>query len=228
MSDIPRAMIVDCGLGNLFSVKHACTAAGMEGAISSDPSDIARADAVILPGVGAFGDAMKELRLRGLVEPLREAAGAGKPMVGICLGLQLFMAESFEFGHHEGLGLFEGSVVKFDLPREGDRVLKVPHLGWNRIHRPAAVSWDGTPLADVADGEHMYFVHSYHAVPRDPGIVLATTRYGHIEYASCLARGAVFACQFHPERSGREGLKIYHTIAARLRAARDEGVQRHG
>lgn len=165
---------------------------------------------------------MATLRRLGLVEVLRETAGVGRPLMGVCLGVQLLMQESEEFGRSEGLGIFEGNVVRFDRPRKGARELKVPEVGWNRIHRrsgtPADV-WKGGPLDGISDGEHLYFVHSYFVRPADPSVVLSLTRYGDVEYCSSIARGSVFACQFHPERSGEEGLKIYRNWAA--------AVQRH-
>lgn len=221
-----RAAIVDYGLGNLFSIRQACAHAGMEGAITSSAADLEAADLVILPGVGAFGDAMAQLRRLDLVSPIRALAQADRPVVGICLGLQLFMSESFEFGRHEGLGLIPGQVVRFEAPRAGDRVLKVPQVGWNRIRRPAAAgdAWAGTPLEGQADGEYMYFVHSFYAVPESPECVLSVTRYGHVEFCSSVRKGNVFACQFHPERSGRAGLQVYHRIAAALARNRKEGA----
>ena len=224
-----RAAIVDYGLGNLFSIRQACAYAGMEGRITSSAAELEAADVVILPGVGAFGDAMAQLHRLDLVSPLRALAQADRPLVGICLGLQLFMSESHEFGRHEGLGLIPGSVIRFEAPREGDRILKVPQVGWNRIFRPeaaggAADPWAGTPLEGQADGEHMYFVHSFYAVPESPDGVLSRTRYGHIEFCSSVRRGNLFACQFHPERSGRAGLQVYRRIASAVSGNRQQGA----
>lgn len=218
----PKIAIVDHNLGNLYSVKHACTHVGLEATITSSKSDILKADAVILPGVGAFGDAMATLRRLDLVSVLREIAASSKPLIGICLGIQLLMAESYEFGWHKGLGIVEGTVVPLDNPKEKERMLKVPQIGWNRICKPAANGnsapdlWLGTPLDGTRDGEYMYFVHSYIVQPQDSSLVLSMSRYGHIEFCSSLRLGNVFACQFHPERSGVKGFEIYRNLARQL------------
>lgn len=210
--------IVDYGLGNLYSVQRACDHVGLRATITNDPDAVRRADGIILPGVGAFGDAMSTLRANGMVEVLREAIAADRPFMGICLGVQLLMSESHEFGQHEGLGIIAGDVVRFDAPRDlvdgRERVLKVPEVCWNRV--AATRSWAGTPLSVMRDGQHMYFVHSYYVRPADPSVVLSTTRYGDVEYCSSIARGNLFACQFHPERSGAEGLAIYRAWADQL------------
>lgn len=211
----PRVAIVDYGLGNLFSVRRACESAGLASAITSDKYETLTADAVILPGVGAFGDAMRALRELDLVTALRQVAASGKPLVGICLGMQLLMSESFEFGHHEGLGLVPGSVVALGQPCESGRRLKVPQVGWNRIC-PAG-NWDKTLLEGVAPQEFMYFVHSYVVRPKDVSVVLATARYGDVEFCAALGSGSVFGCQFHPERSAAQGLRMYRNLAAMLR-----------
>ena len=207
---LARIAVVDYGLGNLFSVKHACEHEGMEAFVTSSKADILGADGVILPGVGAFGDAMTALQRLDLVGPLREVAAGTRPLVGICLGIQLLMDESFEFGCHEGLGIIPGSVVRLDPLCEGDRELKVPQVGWNGVHPTR--SWEGTLLEGLGDGEPMYFVHSFVVQPRTQNVVLSTTRYGQQEFCSSLALGSVFACQFHPERSGRQGLKVYANL----------------
>lgn len=207
-------MIVDYGVGNLYSVRSACAAVGLQAEITGDKAAILSSDAVIVPGMGAFGDAMETLRRMDLVEPLREVAAAGTPLIGICLGMQLFMTESEEFGRHRGLDLISGPVVRFRAPHRRSEELKVPHVGWARI-APArsAPSWSEWPLRGIDAGEYMYFVHSYHAVPAEAGVVFSTSRYGDIEFCSSLKRGNVFACQFHPERSGPKGLQVYRSIA---------------
>jgi glutamine amidotransferase len=212
-----RVAIVDYHLGNLHSVQQACAYAGMDAMITSDKQMILNADAILLPGVGAYGDAMATLHRLDLVSVLRDIAASPKPFIGICLGVQLLMTESFEFGRHKGLGIIEGQVVPFDHPREGERVLKVPQVGWNRVCRVENVRWDGTLLDGVADGEYMYFVHSYIVQPHDTGVILSTSRYGQIEFCSSVQRGNVFACQFHPERSGVAGIRMYQNLAATLR-----------
>ena len=220
----PTVAVVDYGMGNLFSVCHACERAEMGAFVTDRPADVATADAVLLPGVGAFGDAMDRLRERGLVEPLRERSRAGRLVVGICLGQQLLMTESHEFGRHRGLGLIEGDVVRFAETDRAGRPVKVPHVGWDRVRRPAGAGdpWAGSPLAGLPDGTAMYFVHSFYARPADPRVVLAWGRYGGTEFCSALRAGNTFAFQFHPERSGPEGMRVYHTIAALARGRSDE------
>ena len=200
MSAVPdrgRVAIVDYGLGNLFSVKHACAHAGLDAVITDDARVIGAADAVILPGVGAYADAMASLVSRDLVGPLRDAAASGRRLLGICLGMQLFMGESEEFGPAS------------DRVR---RPLKVPQIGWNRI-ASGADGWEGTLLDGVEPRSHMYFLHSYHCVPDDPRVMVATADYGGIEFCAALGSNTVFACQFHPERSGPAGLRVYRNLA---------------
>jgi len=226
----PTAAIIDYGLGNLYSVQQACGKVGIESNITADRTAIEAADAVILPGMGAFGDAMDHLRRLDLVHLLRDLAAAGKPMFGVCLGLQLFMSESCEFGRHEGLNLIEGDVIRFESPVETrlidgkprDFNLKVPLIGWTPICE--ARSWDGTVLEHVTPGASMYFVHSFYVRPTDPSAVLSTSHYGHIEFCSSLQKDNLFACQFHPERSGAEGLKIYRQFAQLLTQRKLHGV----
>jgi len=220
----PCVAIVDYGLGNLFSVKQACMTAGMAARITSDKGDIAAADAVILPGVGAFGDAMAALQQLDLVNMLRDLAGAGKPLIGICLGLQLIMEYSTEFGDHRGLGIVPGHVTKFAGSREANRVLKVPQVGWNHIYRPGGTvgdPWEGTPLVGLEEGCCMYFVHSFYAVPDASAVLLSVSRYGDTEFCSSLRYGSVFAFQYHPERSGEHGLQVYRNLSSMLK--RDKG-----
>jgi imidazole glycerol-phosphate synthase subunit HisH len=218
----PKIAIVDHGLGNLYSVKHACRHVGLDATITSSKSDILNAAAVILPGVGAFGDAMVTLHRLDLVSVLREIAASSKPLIGVCLGVQLLMSESHEFGRHKGLGIIEGAVVHFDNPKEDEKVLKVPQIGWNRICKPAAKAdtdqdpWMDTLLDGTRDGEYMYFVHSYIVQPQDVNVILSKSRYGHIEFCSSVQLRNVFACQFHPERSGVHGIEMYRNLARQL------------
>lgn len=214
----PTVAIVDLGMGNLYSVGLACAQAGLDSRVTSSPADVEAMDAVILPGIGAFADAMAVLRESGLATALKKAVAVEKPIFGICLGLQLLMTESYEFGHHAGLGIVDGDVVYLEHPRDDTGFLKVPHVGWNEIWQRR--EWQASPMAGLSDGEFMYFVHSLHVRPRDPGVVIATTRYGNIEFCSALSQGSVFACQFHPERSGPEGLRIYRNFATAVLAPR--------
>lgn len=215
----PRVAIVDHGLGNLHSVKQVCEFVGLNAIISSAKSEILSADAVILPGVGAFGDAMQTLHRLDLVSVLRNVADSSKPMIGICLGLQLLMSESYEFGFHKGLNIIEGSVDRFDQPKENDRLLKIPQVGWNRVY-PArnSINWSDTLLYGVDSNEYMYFVHSYIVQPQNGDVVLTLTRYGNIEFCSGIKYRNICAFQFHPERSGPKGIMVYQNLAAQLRA----------
>jgi imidazole glycerol-phosphate synthase subunit HisH len=227
----PKVAIVDYGMGNLFSVRQACEHARLDVAITSAREEILNADAVILPGIGAFGDAMATLARLDLVGVLRDVAASGKALVGVCLGLQLLMTESFEFGRHKGLGIIEGQVVPFDNPVEGARKLKVPQVGWNSVHRVGeggngtSEAWENSPLAEIRDGEFMYFVHSYIVQPEDKRVTLSVSRYGQIEFCSSIHSQNIFACQFHPERSGREGLKIYRNLASHIERLTSRGVK---
>lgn len=215
---MPLVAIVDYGLGNLFSVKQACTFVGLNSIITNSKKYILDADAVILPGVGSYGDAMLTLHRLDLVNVLRDFAEAPKPLVGICLGLQLLMTESYEFGHHKGLGIIEGPVVQFEAPKEKERILKVPHIGWNRIFQPAdSLRWTGTLLDGIDESEYMYFVHSYIVQPQESKLIFSASRYGNVEFCSSIQNGNVFACQFHPERSGPKGLQIYKNLAIILK-----------
>jgi glutamine amidotransferase len=221
-----KAAIVDYGLGNLFSVKHACEHVRMQAVITSSKDEIFHADVVILPGVGAFGDAIAALKRLDLMNPLKEIAASDKPLIGICLGMQLLMTESFEFGHHKGLGIIVGPVVKFEDPVGALGKLKVPQVGWNRIYEKTGRrtrqqgkgtsqdSWSASPLQGLDDGEFMYFVHSYYAKPEDPDVVLSASCYGNVEFCSSLRHRNIFASQFHPERSGLQGLHIYRNVAS--------------
>lgn len=216
-----RVAIVDYRMGNLFSVRRACETVGLRAVVTSAPEDLDRADAVILPGVGAFYEAMRSLGELGLAQALREAAVASKPIMGICLGMQLLMSRSHEFGRHDGLNLIPGEVVRMTGGQAGRRRLKAPHMGWNSIYPSVAADsvgrgWRDTPLAGLSDGTAMYFVHSYHVQPLEPEVVLAVTRYGETTFCSSLCFGSIFACQFHPERSGPAGLSVYRQWAATL------------
>lgn len=210
---VPTIAIVDYGLGNLFSVRRACEWAGMAPRVTADAGEMECADAVMLPGVGAFADAMKALESRGLVPVLRDLAAAGKPLIGICLGQQLLMSESHEFGTHKGLGLIEGTVER--LP--GENGIKIPQVGWNKIAPSQGGDWRGSVLEGLAAGTYMYFVHSYYVRPSDPAAVLASSRFGDHDFCSAVEKGNISGCQFHPEKSGRDGLGVYKNIARLLK-----------
>ena len=196
--------IVDYGSGNLRSVQKAFEHLGAAATITSDPAVVAAADRLVLPGVGAFGDAMRELRGRDLVTPIVAHVRADKPFFGICMGLQLLFETGWEGGRHEGLGLLAGDVTRFDLPAG----YKVPHMGWN------SVAWrPGACPGGCADGAYFYFVHSYHARPTDESVVAAVTDYGG-PFCAAVARGRLFATQFHPEKSQAAGLQLLRTFLA--------------
>jgi glutamine amidotransferase len=188
--------IVDYGSGNLRSVQKAFEKLGTPAAITSDPAAVAAADRLVLPGVGAFGDAMRELTARGLVEPITAHLQADRPFLGICMGLQLLFETGLEGGRQAGLGVLPGQVVRFDLPAG----LKVPHMGWNAVH------WQGD-WRPAAEGEHFYFVHAYHARPTDATMIAATADYGG-PFCAAVRRGRLFATQFHPEKSQAAGLRL--------------------
>jgi imidazole glycerol-phosphate synthase subunit HisH len=197
--------IIDYQMGNLRSVQKALERIGEQAVITSSAAEIAKADKVILPGVGAFEDAIAELRRRDLVGPIKDTIAADKPFLGICLGLQLLFDVSYENGTHEGLGVLPGEVLRFEVPAE----LKVPHMGWNALNirrRPPM-------LEGVADGTHVYFVHSYYVKPRDPSVIATETDYGG-PFCSMIWRGNLMATQFHPEKSQADGLKLLRNFAA--------------
>ena len=194
--------IIDYGMGNLHSVSKAVERLGYEALVTADEAAILSADGVILPGVGAFGDAMELIRATGLDETVRKAAASGKPLLGICLGMQLLFTESEEHGKHEGLDLLPGSVVRFR------GAFKVPHMGWNRL-----TFLQDSPLFAGLAGGHAYFVHSYRVYPKERSDLLATTDY-YGEVTAIVGRGNVFGMQFHPEKSGDVGMKLLGNFLA--------------
>lgn len=197
--------IVDYGVGNLFSLQSSFAYIGHEARVTGDREEILSADRVILPGVGAFGDAADKLRATGLAEAVQEAARRGKPLLGICLGMQLLFDEGEEFGYHKGLGLIPGRVVS--MRPAVPETLKLPQIGWNglQLKKPHPL------LRDIRDGDQVYFVHSFHGTDCGDSM-LATTEYG-AEITAAVGRGSVMGCQFHPEKSGAIGLKILKAFA---------------
>jgi imidazole glycerol-phosphate synthase subunit HisH len=201
----PTIAIIDYGMGNLRSVQKAFEKLGHAAVVTSDPAVVAAATKVVLPGVGAFEDAIAELRRRELVKPVLDAIDSGRPFLGICLGLQLLFDTSYENGRHEGLGVLRGEVVRFEIPDE----YAVPHMGWNQIaiRRPAPI------LEGIAEGTHFYFVHSYYVVPEDANVIATETEYP-APFCSMIWRDNVFATQFHPEKSQANGLRMLANFAA--------------
>ena len=195
--------IIDYGVGNLFSLCSSCKAIGQEAFVSGDASELAKADRLILPGVGAFEDAAKKLRDSGMADFVRAQAAQGKPLLGICLGMQLLFERSYEYGCHEGLGLLKGQVVPMEgkLPAE----LKIPHMGWN------ALEVKGGKLLSGMNGQYVYFVHSFFAENCEDSLS-ALTEYG-IPITAAVEKGNIYGCQFHPEKSGNVGLNILRKFA---------------
>jgi len=200
--------IVDYGLGNIYSIRRAVEFLGASCKVSDDPEVLAAEEKVILPGVGAFGEGMANLNRNGLSDAIRRMASDGRQILGICLGMQLFMDYSEELGNHRGLGIIKGGVKRLDMSGK-DVSFKIPHVGWNAI-RPVneGHGWDGTVLRGLQDGSFMYFVHSFVAAPEDSRDIAAMTSYGGCDFPSVVRKGSVSGCQFHPENSGPAGLAI--------------------
>jgi glutamine amidotransferase len=191
--------IIDYGMGNLRSVHKAFEHLGLDAVVTRDKKKIAKAEKIVLPGVGAFKDCMKNLEAFDLIDPIVKSIRSGKPFLGICLGMQLLFTESEEFGRHEGLNLIPGKVVRF--PQEEH--LKVPQIGWNQIRKKKEVPF----LKKVPQDSYVYFVHSYYVVPKDPKVIATQTNYG-VEFCSSISKDNIYATQFHPEKSQAVGLKI--------------------
>ncbi len=201
-----KVVIIDYALGNTFSVQQALANFGIEAELSDDKKKVENADAIILPGVGAFGEAMNNLEAKELIGPIKSFIERGKPFFGICLGMQLLFNQSEEFGSTNGLGIIPGKIKKFNFD---EKKIHIPQMGWNNIQEPVAGNWKNTALAEITNGEFMYFVHSYYADPDKKENVLCETEYAGLKYCSAVIHKNVFATQFHPEKSATEGLKIY-------------------
>ena len=197
--------IINYGAGNLFSVEKAFSALGADVRVSSTASDILSADKIVLPGVGAFGDCMEQLNASGLIPAIREGGARGIPLLGICVGLQILFEGSEESSGVEGLGLLQGRVSRIDAPHE-----KIPHIGWNALNIAENHREKGL-FAGIPQDSYAYFVHSYHALPKDRAIISSTCFYGE-EITASISAGNIMATQFHPEKSGDIGLKIIHNF----------------
>jgi glutamine amidotransferase len=195
----PRIVIIDYGMGNLRNVQRGFERIGLEAKLTRNKKEIERASAIILPGVGAFKDCMKNLEKYGLIEPLLRSIEKGKPYLGICLGLQILFSESEEFGSHKGLGLIKGRVVKF----KPDPEHKVPHMGWNTVE----IKREVPVLQGIGNGDFFYFVHSYYVVPEEDQWISTLTDYGK-PFVSSISKENLFGTQFHPEKSQHKGLRV--------------------
>jgi glutamine amidotransferase len=205
----PNVTVVDYGLGNLHSVLKALAHVGAEPRLAVSGAEVDSAERLVLPGVGAFDDGMAGLRARGHADAIRRFVQSGRPLVGICLGAQLLVSESEEFGRHEGLGLIPGRVVA--IPPNG---VKVPHVGWRRIRPPAGRDWTGTLLAATPLDTWGYFIHSFHVLPESAADLCAVVQYGEHQVTAVVARGRVMGFQFHPEKSGPAGLDMLRAFVA--------------
>ncbi len=197
--------IIDYGVGNLFSLKSSFAAIGAEAVVTGDVQVIRAAEKIVLPGVGAFSDAAEKLRKTGLDRVIKEEAEKGKPLLGICLGMQLLFDKSYEYGVHEGLGLIKGNIKP--IRDKIDANLKIPHIGWN----PLIIKKENPIFKYINDGDCVYFVHSFYAADCDESVI-AVSEYGALLTAA-VASGNVYGCQFHPEKSGKVGLKILRAFA---------------
>ena len=206
----PRVLVVDYGVGNLLSVVRALENRGAEVMVAGDAQAVSAAKMLVIPGVGAFADGMAELERRGLVQPIRDYATTGRPLLGICLGMQLLFSESEEFGCHSGLGIIAGRVTAIPNQGPNGKWRKTPHIGWNELRLPPGVrTWEATLLAGLTEGAAAtYFVHSFAAAPTDTAVRLADCDHEGFAVAAAVQQGNIFGCQFHPEKSGEVGLSI--------------------
>jgi glutamine amidotransferase len=203
-----RVHVVDYGIGNLYSVSRAVEKAGGEVCLTDNHAEIVAADRLILPGVGAFRDGMAGLSNRGLDQAVRSFAASGRPLLGICLGMQMLASESVEFGTNRGLGLIPGRVVPIPSHGVDGAPHKIPFIGWAALEPTRADGFAGTPLSEVGEGEAIYLVHSFHLEPENESNLLAVYRYDDVPVVAAVARDNILGCQFHPEKSGPTGLGI--------------------
>jgi len=198
--------VIDYGVGNIKSICRALEKSGAEVCLTNDRDKVISSDGVLLPGVGAFAHGMEKLNSQGIDELLREFSETGKPILGICLGMQMLFDQSTEFGETKGLGLIPGQVLRLETLDEAHE--KLPHVSWNEIKPGTSSEWEGTILNSIKDGEDMYFVHSYYVKPANEEDVLSTTVYSQFEYCSTVKHQNIYGCQYHPEKSAETGLKI--------------------
>lgn len=211
----PEITVIDYGVGNLLSVQRGLEYCGAQVVLTSDPEAVVAASRVVLPGVGAFANAMQALHERKLVPAIQELAKRGTPLLGICLGMQLLLDESEEFGLTPGLGLIPGRVMPVPTRTTEGETQKIPHIGWNGLqYAEARQDWQDTLLQENTPGEAVYFVHSFMAVPADAADRVADCLYGGNRVAAAIARDRIAGCQFHPEKSGEVGLKILRKFCA--------------
>lgn len=206
--------IVDYGSGNLLSVARALEHCGAQVHITGDPAEIKRSERLIIPGVGAFAEGIRGLRNQHLVDPIQSFAHGGRPLLGICLGMQMLATRSYEFGETEGLSLIEGDVVAIPNISVDGACLKIPHIGWATLHPGPQSRWDATVLRDLPVGGSAYLVHSFHMKPANPRDILSLTTYGGHEITAAIQRENVIGCQFHPEKSGENGLNLLKRFLA--------------
>jgi imidazole glycerol-phosphate synthase subunit HisH len=200
-----KIAVIDYGIGNVRSILGAFENQGADVILTNNKDEILKSDGLVLPGVGAFSHGMENLISYGLVDVIKEYAALDRPLMGICLGMQLLFEESEEFGKTEGLGLILGKVVK--LPTKDNQNEKLPHVSWNELNSNKA-PWENTILAETEEGSDMYFVHSFVVQPRDSYNILSLTEYSNYHFCSSVKKGNIYGCQFHPEKSGQTGLKI--------------------
>ena len=208
-----QVAIIDYGLGNLFSIDNACDRVGLKTIITSDVEVIRNADALILPGVGAFGDAMETLQEKKLTDAIYDFVKTGKPFLGICLGMQLMFSESEEFGSYKGLNLIPGKIVKFPEKNANGDFIRVPQIQWNQIYKNDPSVWENSPLKGIQEGTYMHFVHSYYAIPEMKDTILTYSEYEGVRYASAVIKDNLVGIQYHPEKSSDEGIKVYQNWA---------------
>jgi glutamine amidotransferase len=208
-----KVLVIDYGLGNIYSVVRALEVCGAENICVSDKAeDLTDADKIVLPGVGAFGNGMQGLRDRELIEPIRHFAKSGRPLMGICLGMQMLATSSEEFGYHDGLDLIPGRVLPIPHIATDGSTLKIPHIGWCQLQRAPSVDWNNSILDQTNPGSSAYLVHSFMFEPSNPSDLLSYSTYGGHKVTTVIRRGSIYGCQFHPEKSGPEGLKILKTF----------------